>query len=83
MILTITPVTVGDTTTDKAILNMSVGDNSVAISLFPAVEAGGSWQRLADAPVLPIVGMAAETDVAAMLAAVEQPLQTLVDARGI
>lgn len=83
MIINIQPVTVGDVTTDTAILNMSVGESSVAISLFPAVEQGGVWTKVEGAPVLPLVGMDSETDVAAMLAGIDGPVQTLVSGRGV
>lgn len=83
MILTIKPVTVGSVTTDKAILNMSVGDSSVAISLYPAVEVNGEWVKVEGAPVLPIVGLASETDISALLESFSVPVQTLIDGRGV
>jgi len=56
MIVTINPITIGDVTTDQAIVNVSLGDGSVAMSLFPAVEVGGSWVRLEGADAIPVVG---------------------------
>lgn len=83
MILTIKPVTVGSVTTDKAILNMSVGDSSVAISLYPAVEVNGEWVKVEGAPALPIVGLASDIDIASLLDALSEPIQTLINIRGI
>ena len=83
MIVTINPVTVGSVTTDKAIVNMSVGDSSVAISLYPAIEVSGDWQKLEGAPVLPVVGLDSDTDIAAMLVGIQPDVQALVSGRGI
>lgn len=83
MIVNINPITVEGITTDKAIVNMSIGDNSVAISLYPAIEVSGQWQKIEGAPVLPVVGLDSDTDIATMLAGIEPDVQILVAGRGI
>lgn len=83
MIVTINPITVNDVTTDKAVVNMAIGDNSVAMSLFPAVEIDGVWTKLNDAPVLPVVGMSDELSIQTMLENCLAHIQKLVSDRGI
>lgn len=83
MLITIKPVTIGAVTTDKAIANMSIGDSSVAISLYPAIEVSGEWVKLEGAPVLPVVGLDTDTDIDTMLDGITPDVQTLVTGRGL
>lgn len=83
MIITIKPITVGTITTDKAVANMSIGDNSVAISLYPAIEVSGVWQKIEGAPILPISGYVSEEDIDTMLDGITPDVQSLVTNRGL
>ncbi len=82
MIINIQPITVGDTTTDKAIANISFGDSSVSISLSPVIETDGTWVRL-DTPTLPLIGAMGQSDIDVLFSAVESAVQTVTDGRGI
>jgi len=82
MILTINPVTVEDVTTDLAVLSMSIGESSIAMTLTPAIDVDGELVKIEGASPIPIVGMAGDTDVAAMLETLGAAVQEFVTARG-
>lgn len=85
MIVTIKQAKGSGTTTTTAIVNLAVGDDSVAISLWPAEQVDGVWKRIEGAPLIPLIGSPhrkGKADLNSLLAEVEKAVEKFVKAKG-
>jgi len=78
MIVTINPVTVGDVTTDKAIVNLTLGNESVTMTLHPVTEIGGIWIPIEKNNIIPIIGLYPE-----LFESFKPEIQTFIQGLGI
>lgn len=82
MLVNINPITVNGTTTDKALINLAMGANSINVSLFPVAEIDGEWTQLGT-DIIPVIGLDTDSDVAVAMATIGAAIQELVSAKGI
>lgn len=69
-------------TTDIAIVNLAIGDDSIAVSLYPCTDKDGKRERAPEALTIPFVGVRGSKDVTTLLDTITDALQEFIAGRG-